>query len=68
YLSAINEYRKPALIIYNLFSLLKCSSRDSFKVIYLKYKDEISNISLNNGLRSVKLYMYYYYLMIRFLF
>ncbi|TQQ02102.1 glycosyltransferase family 2 protein, partial [Vibrio cholerae] len=34
----------------------------------LKYKDEISNISLNNGLRSVKLYMYYYYLMIRFLF
>ncbi|TQP18726.1 glycosyltransferase family 2 protein, partial [Vibrio cholerae] len=53
---------------YNLFSLLKCSSRDSFKVIYLKYKDEISNISLNNGLRSVKLYMYYYYLMIRFLF
>ncbi|MCO7019814.1 glycosyltransferase family 2 protein [Vibrio paracholerae] len=68
YLSAINEYRKPALIIYNLFSLLKCSSRDSFKVIYLKYKGEISNISLNNGLRSVKLYMYYYYLMIRFLF
>ena len=68
YLSAIDEYRKPALIIYNLFSLLKCSSRDSFKVIYLKYKGEISNISLNNGLRSVKLYMYYYYLMIRFLF
>lgn len=68
YLSAINEYRKPALIIYNLISLLKNDSSQSFKILYSRYKNEISNISFNNGLRSVKLYMYYYYSMVKFLF
>ncbi|RBM41297.1 glycosyltransferase family 2 protein, partial [Vibrio tarriae] len=55
-------------IIYNLISLLKNDSSQSFKALYSRYKNEISNISFNNGLRSVKLYMYYYYSMVKFLF
>ncbi|EKO3621483.1 glycosyltransferase family 2 protein [Vibrio metschnikovii] len=68
YLSAINEYRKPASIIYNLISILNTSSSQFFKFLYSKYKNKTDNIGFNNGLRSIKLYICCCYLKFRFLF
>ncbi len=67
YVSALNGYRRPASIIYNVFLTLHNSGKASARDIIHGYRENLREILFNNGLRSLKLYMYYIYLRFRLL-
>ncbi len=59
YLMAINGYRRPAGIVYNLYAALESIPVDDVRVIFIKYRKNISRIYFLSGLRSLKLFLYY---------
>ncbi|WP_161879562.1 glycosyltransferase family 2 protein [Alkalibacterium sp. MB6] len=55
---ALKEYRLPALLIYRLNRAIEDEmNMDNAIILYNKYKNNFDVISLNNGLRSIKLIM-----------
>lgn len=55
---ALKEYRLPALLIYRLNRAIEDEmNMDDAIILYNKYKNNFDAISLNNGLRSIKLIM-----------
>lgn len=57
-LESINNYRLPALVVYQLWSNRNLLNNDDFSLVHNEMERYIHNIKLNNGLRSIKLYIY----------
>lgn len=57
-LESINNYRLPALVVYQLWSNRNLLNKDDFSLVHSEMERYIHNIKLNNGLRSIKLYIY----------
>lgn len=66
-IEAVDGYRLPASIIYRLSKSINILSKVEYVEIYEEYEIYINKIKFINGLRSLKLYIYYYLIFFRYI-